>query len=84
MPFKEGRGMLGSLDMVQYFQLLLKAIGAKKCLEIGTFTGYTTLSMAQVVPDDGQVVTCDVDDKRVAFDIWKEANVDHKVRALVR
>lgn len=75
----EGSYMIGSLDMVQHFQLILKAIGAKRCIEIGTFTGYTTLSIAQTLPEDGEIIACDVIQDHICFDIWKEAKVDHKV-----
>lgn len=72
--------MLGSFDEVQHFQLILKAIKAKKCLELGTFTGYTTLSLAMALPDDGKVVTCDVTSQYLNFDIWKESGMASKVR----
>lgn len=71
--------MLGALDCVQHFQLLVKSLRAKKCLEVGCYTGYTAMSLAQALPDDGQVITLDISGQRVAFDIWKKAGVDHKV-----
>lgn len=72
--------MLGSADEVQFFQLLLKATGAKKCIEVGAYTGYTTLSMALVLPDDGKVVCCDISDAKLARDIWQEAQIDKKIQ----
>jgi predicted O-methyltransferase YrrM len=71
--------MLGALDCVQHFQLILKAINAKKCLEVGCFTGATTLSFALALPEDGKVITTDITDEFIFQDIWKEAGVDHKV-----
>ena len=42
-------------------RILAAAIGARRILEIGTFTGYSGLSMAEALPDDGELITCDVD-----------------------
>lgn len=42
-------------------RILIGAVGARRVLEIGTFTGYSALSMASALPDDGELVTCDVD-----------------------
>lgn len=50
--------------------MLVKISGAKRVLEIGTFTGYSALSMAEALPPDGKVVTCDIDP--VAVGIAKE------------
>jgi predicted O-methyltransferase YrrM len=62
----------------QFMQLLVRLIGARRCLEIGTFTGYSTLAMALVLPGDGVVVACDVSVEwtRVARQFWREAGVD--------
>lgn len=73
---------MGSLDVGQHFQFLLKAIKAKRCLEIGTYTGYTTLTMALALPDDGQVLTIDVTDEYAAKEIWKESGQAHKVYSI--
>ena len=72
--------MLGSIDVVQHFQRLLKAINAKRVIEVGTFTGYTTLSLALALPDDGQVFTFDINDKEVAYNVWKDAGVSQKIK----
>jgi predicted O-methyltransferase YrrM len=44
----------------QFMALLLKLTGARKVLEVGTFTGYSALAMARALPDDGRVITCDI------------------------
>lgn len=46
---------------------LVAAIGARRVLEIGTFTGFSGLSMAEALPDDGELITCDVDPKATAI-----------------
>lgn len=44
-----------------FLKLMVRMTGARRVLEVGTFSGYSTLSMAAGLPDDGRVVTCDVD-----------------------
>jgi len=73
--------MLGDSVQQQLLSQLVKTLGAKKTLDIGVFTGYSSLSIALALPDDGRVVACDVDDKGPAIGAkyWKEAGVDHKI-----
>jgi len=61
--------------------LLVDLLGARRCLEIGTFTGYSSLAVALALPDDGTIVCCDVSDEytSVARRYWAEAGVAHKV-----
>lgn len=51
----------------RFLKLLVQISGAKRILEIGMFTGYSALSMAEALPDDGQLITCDVDPRAEAF-----------------
>ena len=57
--------------------LLVELIGARRCLEIGTFTGYSSLAVALALPPDGTVVCCDVSDEftSVARRYWAEAGI---------
>lgn len=48
-------------------KFLAQAIGAKRVLEIGTYTGYSALSMAEGMPEDGTVLTCEIDATHAAF-----------------
>ena len=61
--------------------LLLQMLSARRTLEIGVFTGYSTLCTALALPDDGKIIACDV--SREFTDIgrkyWQEANVAHKI-----
>ncbi|CAF1347302.1 unnamed protein product [Didymodactylos carnosus] len=57
--------MLGSIHEAQFFQVLLRLMNCKRCIEVGTLTGCTTLTIALALPDDGQIVTLDVDDQYI-------------------
>lgn len=75
--------MLCSSDEAQLMRLFIELIKAKKVIEIGTFTGYNTLSMAIALPSDGKVVSCDITDKFMkeidAHRYFQEAGVESKV-----
>ncbi len=49
-----------------FLKMMTQAVGAKRVLEIGTFTGYSALCFAEVLPKDGTVVTCDIDENAAA------------------
>jgi caffeoyl-CoA O-methyltransferase len=65
----------------QFMQILVRMLQARKTLEVGTFTGYSALAVALALPDDGQLVACDVseDYTRIGQRYWTEAGVDHKI-----
>jgi len=64
-----------------FMALLLKAIGARNVLEVGTFTGYSSLVMIEAMGPSGRVVTCDISDEYTAAArrFWKEAGVAGQV-----
>jgi predicted O-methyltransferase YrrM len=70
-----------SPEQGQLMGLLVKLIGAKKCLEVGVFTGYSSLVVALNLPDDGRLVACDVSDEftSIARKYWQQAGVDRKI-----
>jgi predicted O-methyltransferase YrrM len=70
-----------SPEQGQLMGLLVKLIGAKKCLEVGVFTGYSSLVVALNLPDDGRLVACDVSEEftAIARKYWQQAGVDRKI-----
>lgn len=59
--------MIAGATVARLLQILLTSLNAKRALEIGCFTGYTALSMAEVLPEDGQVITLEVDPNNAAM-----------------
>jgi predicted O-methyltransferase YrrM len=65
----------------QFMQLLVHIIGARRYLEIGVFTGYSSLAVALALPPDGHIVACDVDDFNPSMGrrYWERAGVAGKI-----
>lgn len=70
-----------SADQAQFMALLIKLINAQRVIEVGTFTGYSALVMAQATPKEGNIITCDISTEwtAIAQRYWKQAAVDHKI-----
>ena len=64
-----------------FLALLAELIGARRCIEVGTFTGYSATAVALVLPQDGQLVCCDVSEEwtSLATRYWDEAGVAGKI-----
>ncbi len=74
-------GMQVSPEQGQFMALLVRLIGARRTIEVGVFTGYSALAVALALPDDGQVLACDISDAytRVGRPYWQQAGVEHKI-----
>ena len=78
-------GMQISAHQGQQMALLAKAIGARQAVEVGTFTGYSALCVAEALPADGKLWCCDVSDAwtRIGRRYWKEAGVEDRIELTV-
>ena len=74
-------GMQIGPEQAQFLGLLVKLIGARRAIEIGVFTGYSALAVAQALPEDGRVLACDISDEytRVGRPFWEAAGVASKI-----
>ncbi|WP_440616417.1 O-methyltransferase [Cysteiniphilum sp. 6C5] len=74
--------MITAPDQLQFLQMLMKMISAKKVIEVGVFRGVGTLALALALPDDGQIYACDVDDSNLEEykKYWHEAKVNQKIK----
>lgn len=74
-------GMQIAPEQGQFLQMLVRLTGAKRCLEVGTFTGYSSLAVALALPSDGQIIACDVSVEwtQIARQAWHEAGVDTRI-----
>lgn len=79
---------LGGISIMQiapeqgtFMTMLARAIGAKRAVEVGTFTGYSSLCIARGLPDDGKLLCCDVSEEWTAVGrrFWEKAGVAHKI-----
>ncbi|HVS45939.1 MAG TPA: class I SAM-dependent methyltransferase [Verrucomicrobiae bacterium] len=78
---RSNAGMQIGPEQGQFMALLARAIGARRYLEIGVFTGYSSLAVAAALPADGHVTACDVSEEftSVATAYWQRAGVAEKI-----
>jgi caffeoyl-CoA O-methyltransferase len=74
-------GMQIAPEQGAFMALLVELTGARRCIELGTFTGYSSLAVALALPPDGRIVCCDVSEDwtSVARRYWQEAGVADRV-----
>lgn len=74
-------GMQIAPEQGQFMMLLVQLMGAERILEVGTFTGYSTLCMALSLPPEGRIVACDVSEEwtQIARRYWSEAGVADRI-----
>ncbi|XP_034709858.1 O-methyltransferase MdmC-like isoform X2 [Vitis riparia] len=76
-----GSQMQVSPEQAQLLAMLVQILGAERCIEVGVYTGYSSLAIALVLPESGYLVACERDSKslEVAKRYYKQAGVAHKV-----
>lgn len=69
----------------QLLGLLVRLMGARRCIEVGTFTGYSALAVASALPPDGELLACDVSAEwtAIARKYWRKAGVDGRIRLVL-
>lgn len=78
-------GMQIAPEQGQFMALLVQLLAARRTIEVGVFTGYSALSVALALPDDGRILACDVSDTytQVARRYWQRAGVAHKIELVL-
>lgn len=78
-------GMQISAHQGQQIGLLARAIGARRAVEVGTFTGYSSLCIAEALPEDGRLWCCDISEQwtAVARRYWQEAGLDRRIELTI-
>ena len=73
--------MLTPADQAEHMAFMVRVAGAKKGIELGVFTGYTSLCFAEALPEDGKLIAVDVSKEftGIAHKYWAEAGVDKKI-----
>lgn len=82
MTLEHSKGvMLSSAEEIQFLANICKAIGAKRTLDVGVYTGHSALMVALALPPDGKVVAIDITDEypEMGRPYWREAGVENKI-----
>jgi predicted O-methyltransferase YrrM len=69
----------------QLMAMLVHLLGARRCIEVGVFTGYSSLAVASALPDDGELLACDVSEEwcAIARRYWVKAGVQRRIRLVL-
>src|SRR5699024_7543782 len=80
------RSMQIAPEQGQFMAVMARLIGAKRYIEVGTFTGYSALAVTLAMPDDGRTITCDVSQEwtDIARRYWQEAGVEERIMLELR
>tara|TARA_B110000259_G_scaffold175418_1_gene210633 strand:- start:7 stop:663 length:657 start_codon:yes stop_codon:yes gene_type:complete len=75
-----------AVSQCHFLELIIKVSNSKKILEIGTFTGLSTLSMSLALPDDGILLALDKNNvtNKIATDFFKKANQEKKIKTIIK
>ena len=75
-----------SISQCQFLELIIKVSKSKKILEIGTFTGLSTLSMSLALPEDGQIIALDknTETNKTASEFFKKAKQENKIKTIIK
>jgi predicted O-methyltransferase YrrM len=73
--------MQSAPEQGQFMALLVQLLGARRCLEVGVYTGYSTLWVAQALPPEGRIIACDISEEwtSIARRYWAEAGVAERI-----
>lgn len=74
-----------SPEQGQFMQLLVRLLGARRTIEVGVFTGYSSLAVALALPPDGRLLACDISEEytRIARRYWAEAGVADRIELVL-
>ena len=75
-----------AVSQCHFLQLIIKVSNSKKILEVGTFTGLSTLSMSLALPDDGSLIALDknIETNKIATDFFMKANQEKKIKTIIK
>jgi len=75
-----------SISQSQFLHLIIKVSNIQKILEIGTFTGLSTLSMSLALPNNGKIIALDKNEQtnKIAINFFKKAKQDHKITTIIK
>jgi caffeoyl-CoA O-methyltransferase len=85
----EETSKLGGISMMQiapeqgaFMTLLARLMGARRMIEVGTFTGYSALCLAEALPEDGELICCDISEEWTSIGVpfWEKAGVRDRIR----
>ena len=81
---EDAQMLIGQLEG-SFLKWIIHVLGARRVLEIGTFTGYSALTMAEQLPDDGELVTLDInaDTNAIATRFWSQSSHGKKIHSII-